>query len=352
MKILAKFRKLMFYIVITLILILLAVFFITYKNKLSRIVTPFLLSIPVVYIVKPLAARLVELKIPVGLSILAVYLAFLIILAVICVFFIPALAVNIRELMETIPGIITKYETAVAKIFRDIKLGSLTEDIKNVIYTEMASSSIYFHNYFAEFLENGISTLIDIAKVILDLVIAMVISYYVIKDSEKLRDYALSLLPRNWRNGFANIGREINQVLKCFIQGQLLTALIVGILETIGLLIVDVKYPLALGLIGGLANIIPYFGPFIGAVPALAFALTISPLKAVWTLLVFLVVQQIDNNFISPKIIESKLGIHPVATIFAVLLGGELFGIPGMFLAVPVMAILRIIFNKLIETIV
>jgi predicted PurR-regulated permease PerM len=123
-------------------------------------------------------------------------------------------------------------------------------------------------------------------------------------------------------------------------------------LEAIGLIVIGMKYPLALGMLGGLANIIPYFGPYIGAIPAIAVALTISPMKAVWTALVFIAAQQIDNNFISPRMMEERLGLHPVATIFAVLAGGEFFGVPGMLLAVPAAAILRAIVNKTVDAIV
>jgi len=159
------------------------------------------------------------------------------------------------------------------------------------------------------------------------------------------------MLPRRWRNGLAGICKEVSNILAGFIQGQLMTALIVGILETMGLMVIKMKYSLVLGMIGGLANIIPYFGPYIGLLPALAIALTVSPMKAVWTIVIFMGVQQIDNNFITPKMIEGKLGLHPVATIFAVLVGGEFFGIIGMLLAVPAMAILRVLVNKTVEAI-
>mgnify|MGYP000879197596 FL=1 len=346
-----KLKKILFYILTALILLAIVLFLYTCRVKISRILSPFFLSVPLVYIVKPLAARLEARKVPAGLSILAVYLIFLILLAAACVFFIPALADNVRELMETLPDLISRYEKSFNAVLSDLKSSGWSGDVKKVLIKEIENGSALLQRYLAGFLENGINMVVSIARIMVDITIAMVISYYVIKDSDKFRDYFISLLPRRWRNGIAGIGREINQVLAGFIQGQLLAAMIVGVLETIGLLLVNIKYPLALGMIGGLANIIPYFGPYIGAVPAVAFALTISPIKAVWTVAVFLIVQQIDNNFVSPKVIEGKLGLHPVATIFAVMAGGEFFGILGMLLAVPVMAILRIILNKAVELI-
>jgi predicted PurR-regulated permease PerM len=140
--------------------------------------------------------------------------------------------------------------------------------------------------------------------------------------------------------------------LSKFIQGQLLTAIIVGVLETIGLFLVRVKYPLVLGVIGGIAEIIPYFGPVIGAVPAVAIALIESPIKAMWAVLVYVVVQQLENAYISPKIIEGRLGLHPVATIMVILAGGKFFGVAGMLLAVPVTAILRVLIKRTINAVV
>jgi predicted PurR-regulated permease PerM len=188
--------------------------------------------------------------------------------------------------------------------------------------------------------------------IFLDLTLSLIIAYYFIKDSKSFRDGFLSLVPRKWRNGLVNTGREINQILSNFIQGQLLTALIVGILEALGLLLINSKYPFILGLIGGIANIIPYFGPFLGCLPAVALALIESPIKALWTIVIFALVQQIDNAFISPKIIEGKLGLHPLTTILAVLIGGEFFGIIGMLVAVPIFAIIKVILKRSVEAIV
>lgn len=146
--------------------------------------------------------------------------------------------------------------------------------------------------------------------------------------------------------------REINDILSNFIQGQLLTAAIIGVMETVALFIVGVKYAPILGIIGGISNIIPYFGPFIGAIPAVAVALIDSPVKVLWTVVAFVIIQQIDNMFISPKIIEGRLGLHPVTTILAVLVGEEFFGIIGMLLAVPVTAVIKVILKRSVEAIV
>lgn len=347
-----RYKRLLFYICTGLIILATALFFYTYSVRITRILSPFFMAIPLAYIVKPVADKLALRKIPMSISILSVYFIFLLALAAASIFFIPELATNIRELMDTLPDLMSRYEQIFNRLLSAIKTSKWSDDVKIVIFKEIENGTALVQKSLVGFLENGLNIIVDIVRIIFDLTVAMVITYYVVKDADKFRDYSLSLLPKRWRSRFISIGKEINLILAGFIQGQLLTAFFVGVLETMGLMLIKMKYPLALGMVGGLANIIPYFGPYIGTVPALAVALTISPMKALWTIVVFLVVQQIDNSFISPKVIEGKLGLHPVATIFAVLVGGEFFGILGMLLAVPVMAIMRVLVNKVVEAIV
>lgn len=346
-----KYKSVLLYIAASAVVIGATVFFITYKANISRILTPFMLAIPLVYIVKPVTDRLTTKKIPVGAAVLIVYLFFLAALAGAGIFIIPELAINTRELMETLPELVGQYEQIFNNFIFSINSSKWSEQVKEVIFNEIGEGIEAVRDLLVKVLENGLNIIVDMVGIIVDFTIAMVITYYVIKDGDKFRDYGLLLLPRRWRAAAVDLGKKISRILAGFIQGQLMIALIVGVLETMGLMLVGMKYPLILGMIGGLANIIPYFGPYIGGIPAVAIALTISPLKAVWVAIVFILVQQIDNNLISPKMIEGKLGLHPVATIFAVLVGGVFFGIVGMLLAVPVMAILRVLINKVVEVI-
>ena len=309
------------------------------------------MAIPLVYIVKPVTYRLSTKKFPVSVAVLTVYFFFLAAMVAAGIFFIPELALNIRELMETLPELVGRYENIFNNFIFSINSSKWSDQVKEVILNEIEDGIEAVQDLLVKVLENGLNIIMDIVRIIVDFTIAMVITYYIIKDGDKFRDYILFLLPRGWRAGAIDLGKKISRILAGFIQGQLMTALIVGVLETIGLMLVGMKYPLVLGMIGGLANIIPYFGPYIGAIPAIAIALTISPLKVAWVAGVFILIQQIDNNFISPKMIEGKLSLHPVATILAVLVGGEFFGITGMLLAVPVMAILRVLINKAVEII-
>ena len=325
--------------------------FYTFRVKLGKIITPFFLAVLLTYIFKPLAERLQRKKIPRPAAILAVYFFFILALGAAAFFFIPQLANNTKDLMNTLPDIVDGYQKMIDNTIAALKSSKWSPEIKNVIFNEVQNGIEIAERYATEALKILLSSVINSIKLVIDLTIAMVIAYYFIKEPEHFKELFFALVPRRFRNVLISLGKEIKLILAGVIQGQLLTAFIVGSLETIGLMIAGVKYPLVLGMIGGLANIIPYFGPYIGAVPAAAVALTDSPLRLLWAVLVFIVVQQLDNSYISPKIIESKLGMHPVTTIFAVLAGGEFFGIVGMLLAVPVFAVLRTIVKKAVDAI-
>ena len=345
-------RKIVAYIVMIVLLAAAAVFLYKYREKIGRIMTPFFLAVIIAYLLHPLVVKLEVKNIPRKTGILLIYLIFTGLLASTGIFLVPELISNTKELMRTLPEIITGYQGIFNGIISSVRTSKWSGEIKDMIFMEVQNLGAAAQDYVANILKRSLNVFVNTVTMLFDFLLALVIAYYFIKDADFFKSFIMSLAPRRWRNGIERTGKEINAILSNFIQGQLLTALIVGVLETIGLIIVGVKYSFILGVVGGLANVIPYFGPIIGAIPAVAVALIESPMKAVFTILVFAVVQQLDNTFISPKIIEGRLGLHPVTTIFAVLAGGEFFGILGMLIAVPVAAILRVLLKRTIEAIV
>jgi len=345
-------RKTVFYLLLVVLLAVVIVFFYLYRGKIGKVFLPFIMAIIISYILQPLVIKLEAKKIKRTAGIMLIYLVFVVTLVLLTVFVVPQLINNTRELIDILPGITIEVRDNFNGMVKIISSSKWPEDIKSAMFKEINNGVQIAENMILDALKNTLAGLMRTVNTLLDVVLAMIIAYYILKDAEYFKNISLSLVPRKWRNGLIGTFREINVVLSKFIQGQLLTALIIGILETIALFIVGVKYPLILGMIGGVANIIPYFGPFIGAIPAVAVALIESPVKALWTVIAFIIVQQLDNGFISPKIIEGKLGLHPVTTILAVLIGGEFFGIIGMLVSVPIAAIIKVIGKRTIEAIV
>lgn len=344
-------KKTYFYIVLAFAVTMVFWFFIRYRADVGKIILPIIYAMVIAYLMRPLVRRLENKGIKRATGIIMVYLLFILGLLAVTVFILPELINNTRELIRTVPEITVNSQKLFDKAMSMIRYSDWPADVKNAILGEIEKGTYKVENFALDALRSTLTKLIEIITMFFDIVLAMFIAYYLMKDAEQFRESVLSITPRSWRNWLTGTGREISSIMSGFIQGQLLTALIVGILEVIGLYIAGVKYPLILGLIGGIANIIPYFGPFIGAIPAVAVALIDSPVRAVWATVVFIIIQQLDNAFISPKIIEGKLGLHPVTTIMVVLIGGQFFGILGMLVAVPIAAILKVILKKSVDAI-
>lgn len=348
----SSIRKILIYTLFAVVFLFFLYIAFRYRVKLLRIITPLLLAAVIAYLIYPVVLWLEEKRISRTWSVLIIYFVSLGIITASIIFIVPHLINNTKELMNVLPDVAMDFRENFNTFIRNIKTSKWPPDIKESIFKEINKGTYFVEKVAMDTLKNYLWGIAKTATVALDLIIAMVIAYYLIKDAKSFRDGGLSLIPRKWRNGVIGCCREINAILSNFIQGQVLAAFIVGIMITIGFFIIKLKYPLILGMIAGIFNIIPYFGPVIGAIPAIAVALIDSPIKALWTALVVILIQQIENIFISPRIIDDRVGLHPVTTILVVLIGGEFFGFVGMLVSVPVAAVLKVIAKRWIEAVV
>lgn len=317
-----------------------------------NILCPFILAGFIAYLVLPSVEGLEKRGVKRAMSIIFVYLLFLSIVSAMLVLLLPNISRNLIELLDSFPEIMSLYREKVDAMLNIILNSRFPQDIKDSIFNEVHSSIKHFESHSITWLKNMLLDSMSLLPVIIGLLVSIIIAYYYLRDSKELSNAFFYLIPNKYKNDFAIVGREINGILRNFLHGQIITASIVTVLEILGLVCIGVKFPFFLGIIGGLANIVPYFGPIIGAIPATLIALSQSPTKGIWTVLLFLVVQQIDNMFITPRIIEGKLGLHPLVTILAVIAGGQLFGIWGMFLSVPICACVKVVSTRIIERIV
>ncbi|WP_195987244.1 AI-2E family transporter [Clostridium sp. D53t1_180928_C8] len=206
--------------------------------------------------------------------------------------------------------------------------------------------------YIMTNLGNMTSNIMSIGSSIASFFIAIIISIYILKDSE----YFISLWKKLYYLIFrsSHTGKKlsetfslVNDVFSKFIRGQLLEAFCVGILSAIALSIVGIDYAVVIGLIAGICNMIPYVGPLVGTILAAVMGLLSGkPIKVIYAVIAMLVVQQVDNNLLAPKIVGNSVGLHAVFTMMAILVGGNIGGLLGMLLAVPIAASIRVLFNK------
>jgi predicted PurR-regulated permease PerM len=163
-----------------------------------------------------------------------------------------------------------------------------------------------------------------------------------LKDVEYFKNQFILLLPKTKRMKFIVLLRDIDNVFGKYIRGQIIIASFVGVFTTVALIAIKVKYAFILGIFAGIANIIPYFGPFIGIIPTILFALLDSTGKALYAGGAFIFIQQIESGLLTPRIIGKSVGVHPVYVIMSLIAGGKLFGVIGLILAVPVLAAIKL----------
>lgn len=250
-----------------------------------------------------------------------------------------------------IPGVI-KEMTALGRLLPQYA-GETEEIINKIDHMDMPYKlkQIFWKNIkeLEEFVYRGLNSFIQgiysILGAIISLIFAPVLAFYIMMDWEKIRDNFLGLFSPAARLEISRLFREIDEVLINFIKGYLAVAFIVGLLTGMAAYLLGVKFPLLIGILSGLTNLIPFFGAFFGGVPAVLLALTESFRLALYMTISIVVIQQLESNLITPNIMGHKLGLHPLTIVFALLAGGNLFGIWGMLAAVPAAAVLRVIFT-------
>lgn len=182
---------------------------------------------------------------------------------------------------------------------------------------------------------------------------SFIISIYMLNEKDDLIARGKRLLyafySETKANKFINIGRKANTIFKSFLNGKILDSFIVGTVCVISFAIFKIKYAVLFGTIVGIFNIIPFFGPIIGAVPVVIVTFFIAPSKAMTLLIIIIVIQQIDANYLDPRIVGNNVGVSPFWILTAVIVGGALGGIPGMIFGVPIVVLLKTILEEYIE---
>lgn len=285
-----------------------------------------------------------------GLSVLTVYIIALLLIMILINFILPVILESISDLFNNAQQY---YETAMQK-YREIPEESiLKSEIINEAMQNIKNLDIKQYFRLDKILEYIISALNAVTS-IFEVFVAIIVSTYILLERTQIVKFIKKLANAVFNeNVYKNIGKYFNnsnQIFFKFIASQFLDAIIVGILVTIALYIMGVKYAALLGFLIGLFNMIPYFGAIIAVgVSVIITAITGGLSQAIWMLIVVVILQQIDANIINPKIVGKSLKVSPLLVIFAVTIGGAYFGILGMFLGVPVIAVFKILVEDYVE---
>ncbi|GAA0137186.1 AI-2E family transporter [Paenibacillus sp. YSY-4.3] len=333
--------------VLTIILLLSKVsfIFIPLVTLINILIVPVMLSGFLYYLLRPIVQFLERKGWNRMLSILAIYLLFAGVVTVFLIVVWPPLQKQVTDFVNNVPLLLRELQAQFNEI-RQSKLFSmfseqneqisnkLTESINSVI--EAATKSI---SHVITFL-NDFFIVVGTAPILL---------YYMLKQDDQVTPSLTRMLPKRYRRDGEQVIHEIDNGLKGFIAGRMISAVLLAVMGFVGFWLIGLPYPLLLAIVGALFNFIPYFGPFLGAIPCVIVAFTESTSMVIWVIVIVVVSQQIEGNLISPYIYGKTINIHPLTTIILLLIAGDFAGILGMILAIPVYMMAKIIIVRIYQ---
>lgn len=342
-----------------------------FVDKVTGILQPVIFGMVLAYLINPIVCkvesniRYFQLKhkalnkinkfnraISIFIAYFVVFVLFYLVLKII----IPGVQESVLEIVETFPEKMNALWSGIDSHIRNNK------ELESTFKTAIDELSA-----LVKLKSNDITEVFDIASkvfaslrtfvyFILNFIIGIIVSLYILAEKEKFKTIAkkitYALFPMNFSNGILKTAREVDRIFSGFVIGKIIDSIIIGFICYIAMLILRLPYAVLISVIIGITNVIPFFGPFIGAIPSALIIFLTDPIKGFYFLLMIIVLQQLDGNVIGPKILGDKTGLSSFWVVFAILLSGGLFGFTGMLLGVPVFAsiyyIISVFVNKLL----
>ena len=333
-------------------------------HTVLNILTPFVYGAGIAYVLKPVCNTYERLlnrywhpkrkKIIGMISVAGSMVTGLVIVYVVLSMLLPQLAVSVTRIARSLPSMIDEVSAMVDQLFdgnmviqsyiaeiSDAGTESLSEWLKNTILP-----------YLDAVLTGLSSGVINVAGIFMDLLIGLVVAVYLLANRKKFKKQGkmliYSVFSERWAGKIIEELRFADRVFSGFISGKLLDSTIIGIICYVVMMLLHMPYAILISVIVGVTNIIPFFGPYIGAIPSAIILLTVSPMDCLIFVVFIIILQQVDGNIIGPRILGNSTGLSGIWVLFAILLFGGLFDFVGMIIGVPVFAVIYDVLRKLI----
>ncbi|HEX2029408.1 MAG TPA: AI-2E family transporter [Nitriliruptorales bacterium] len=338
------------------VLALLYVAWLVLVEPLSIAVPPLALAVVIVYVLNPVVRALARRGVP---RLAGTALAYLVLVGAVVValsFLVPLIAEQVQQLAEGAPGMFRELEVSVNRQLR--RLGSdvqLSLDPDSVQVREAVRQYLVggrATTQFAEILSSAGSVARGILHAAVIVLLGPVLAFYLLADLPNVLEGLKRVVPSDQRAEVVRVAEGIMGRVGGYFRGQLLVATFVGVATAMGLLVVGLPFWALIGLITGIFNLVPLIGPFVGGAIGVVVALTAGDgvTQAVWVAVVMTAVQQIDNHVISPNVMSRTVELHPITVMLGLLVAGSLYGILGMLVAVPAIAVAKLLALHVLET--
>ncbi len=336
------------YIAVIVAVILLATYLLrelkilAFLKELLVVISPIFIGLIVAWLCDPMVRFLQRKKVPRFVGCILVYLVLIGIIFMFLYLFLPTFVHQIGDFVATIPDILKDLKVFGNKFFATFEIDGI--DVKGI--QEQIYSSV--EKFGIGLTTNLPNIIINITKSIIsggvNFVLGLMIGFYMLFDFDKINNTVKNSLPESWKDNYQELMTRINTSLRNYVQGVFLVMFLVFITQSVGLTLAGLKAPLLFALFCAVTDIIPYFGPYIGAIPAVLVGFTISPTVGIFCIISIVIVQALENNFYQPLIMGHTMQLHPVIIMISLLIFQHFFGIIGMVVATPVVACLKVIF--------
>lgn len=331
-----------------------------------QVIAPFLVGAFIAFILYPLVRffyrnlfkntlHMKSDKLSKWLSILVTYVIAIGVIAILMVFILPQLYTSITDIVDRLPVWYNNLTTMVDNFEnRHADLGFIDYNIINEHLTSLYPKIIsYLTDTLANLLPYVVNTSMAIVKGVVNLIISIMVSVYMISDHKNIfyqfKKLLYAVFPKQAADTTRTICRESTNIFLKFMYGKAIDSVIIGIICFVCMNIFKFPYTVLISVIVGITNMIPYFGPYIGGVLGGIIIVIVNPVQVIFFAVMILVIQQFDGLFLGPKILGDSTGLKPLWVIFAIVVGGAMFGVLGMFLGVPTMAVICYILNIVVE---
>jgi predicted PurR-regulated permease PerM len=311
------------------------------RTILSTLFFPFAAAAVLYYLLRPIVTLLERQKVPRAFAVLLIYVAFGLLLTIIVVTAGPFLQSQFLSFVAQVPEMVAFVSDGMESLKQS--QDALSPEIQEALPNMAQDLGAEWNRYASSITDSVFRIFGWMSNALVMLSLVPFILYYALKDGNRFGDRMMELAPAPRRGRIAAMLLELDETISSFIRGKAVVSLILGVLLLAGYAIIGLEYALVLAVIGMLSNLIPFFGPLIGAAPAVLVALFQDPVKALYVILITVIIQQVENNLISPQVMGRTLDIHPVTVIALILAAGSVTGLVGVLFVVPVYAAAKVI---------
>lgn len=293
--------------------------------------------------ITPITTQLTRIGLPRGLSVILIYL--LLILAIIGLGFllVPPVLGEVQSLITQAPSFGARFVHSLDDLQKQFPfLPPLGPTLQSQLQQLGNSAGAIFVQAL-----NIIGVALGVFGGLLTAILTLLVTFYLVVDGQRIRDYLLSFLPLGQRPRVRRVTDAIGQRMGGWLLGQIALSASIGLASFIALALIGVNNALLLAVVAAVAELLPIIGPWIAAIPAVIVAFTQDPVKALLTIIAYIIIQQIESNLLAPRIMGRAVRLHPLAVILALLAGASLFGIIGALIAVPVASAISVILDEM-----